>query len=223
MVRTITFGSLALLSGCAVAPSSAPVSAAAIATYEVINLRQLPIPKDVTSVYFERPATEQELGEAKFQCFLVKAEKFAQPTRPGITPEAARGEQGLRIPPLSDKSPACPTTQLALSNHRRLRYFDKDQEKLLLGFLENVRGGWSTGSVLQSAHQSDAVVLHHYQGRVGRQYALHVVGVDGTLTIVIQKNFLEYVNVQDRKRAVRGLNIEEIRQLQSMGIYPFRT
>jgi len=123
-------------------------------------------------------------------------------------------QERSRIPPPSQGNPPCPETPITLSSGRTLSFFDKEEEKRVLAFLRDIRFGWSSDLYPPMYTKPVAVPARHY--------ALHVMGPDQTLTIVMYKDFLEYVDARDRKRAVRRLNSEEIERLQALRIYPFR-
>lgn len=209
-IRAIVLAWTALLTACAAVTATAPVSSAAIATYDLINLRQLPLPEPMVGVYFERPATLAERREVQQGCYAGQ----------GIDLER-RGEPGLRVPPVT--RPPCPNTPVALSSEGWLRALEGDDRKRAVAFLEAIRTGWSADSILQSGAKTNMVLANPYYPQRGREYALHAMGRDRSVTIVIHPGFLEYVDVRDRKRAIRYLTGEEVGRLRELDAYPFRT
>src|SRR5262245_41082652 len=203
MARLFLLGLAIIAAGCTAGSATAPVSAAAIGAFELINLRELPIPRNVTSIYFEQPILGYAQAE-RTSCFFDRIGRFARAPIQGIDPYTAR-DQGLKIPPPSQGNPPCPETPITLSSGRTLSFFDKEEEGRVLAFLRDIRFGWF-------AELYPPMYTKPVQ-EPSRNYALHVMSPDQTLTIVMYKDFLEYVDARDRKRAVRRLSFDEIERL----------
>jgi hypothetical protein len=81
-------GAAIVAAGCHAVPATA-VSAATIGTFELVNLRELPIPRNVTSIYFEQPILELCAGGTDF-LFLRQDRALRSRTDPGNRKRAVR-------------------------------------------------------------------------------------------------------------------------------------
>src|SRR5262245_62810375 len=89
MARLFLLGLAIIAAGCTAGSATAPVSAAAIGAFELINLRELPIPRNVTSIYFEQPILGYAQAE-RTSCFFDRIGRFARAPIQGIDPYTAR-------------------------------------------------------------------------------------------------------------------------------------